>query len=92
MATAKKSKKWSALNFSQTTVLAHVEHVKSIAEAFAKAGETYKAKHEASDKEDTWIEDLPRNLFEASIDLHEAIFESPKRVFDIYRASAKSEK
>lgn len=92
MATEKKSREFVPKKIVKGSILAHAEHIRTIGEAFVKAGETYKVKHSASDKEDSWLKDLPRNILEASKDLHGSIFESPKRVYDIYRQTIEGDK
>jgi phage terminase small subunit len=69
---------------SRKSVLGHVEHLRSIGEAFIRAADTYVTEHQISDAESDWQTDFSRNISEAGKEFHRAIAESSVRVQDIF--------
>jgi hypothetical protein len=61
------------------TVLAAVEGFRSVTEGFTKCLDTYKAKHDASEKEEEggWLFDFPKNALKAMDDLLRGVANAP---------------
>ncbi len=66
------------------TVLATVEGVRSVSEGFTKCLDTYKTKHDASEKaeEGGWLYDLPKNSLRAMDDLLRGVAKAPGKAVD----------
>lgn len=64
-------------------ILAHMEHLRSIGEAFSGSANTYFREHNASESGEGWLEEFPKNLSLAARELHRTLFETPRKVHDI---------
>lgn len=66
------------------TVLAAVEGVRSVSEGFTKCLDTYKMKHDASEKEEEggWLYDFPKNAIRAMDDLLRGVAKAPGNAVD----------
>jgi hypothetical protein len=78
---------------SKRTILAHVEHLRSIGEALTRAADTYMAGHNASqaESEHGWREDLAINIGDAIDEFHRSLAEVPRRTLDRYLAEDEDE-
>ncbi len=63
---------------------AHVEHHKTISDAFTKVLDTYISKQTISEKEDRWEKDLPSNTFDAAKELFHSLSRAPQQVYKKY--------
>ena len=66
------------------TVLAAVEGFRSVSEGFTRCLDTYKTKHDASEKEADggWLYDFPKNALKAMDDLLRGIAKAPGNAVD----------
>ena len=66
------------------TVLATVEGFRSVSEGFTKCLDTYKTKHDASEKAEPggWLYDFPKNAMKAMDELLRGIAKAPGNAVD----------
>lgn len=76
---------------ARRTVLANMEHIRSIGEALVRAADTYSTEHKAADASGDWRDDFARNLDEAIKEFHRSLAASAKRVADVYYSSDREE-
>lgn len=88
MTVRRKQRYRSAEEESKRSILAHMEHLRSIGEALTRAVDTYMAGHNASqaESEHGWREDLAMNLGDAVDEFHRSLAEVPRRTLDTYLA------
>ncbi len=63
--------------FVARTILATVDGCKSVSDGFTRSLDTYKTKHDKSEKDDGWVGDFPKNVWDSMDDLVRGVAKAP---------------
>lgn len=68
------------------SVLAHMEFLKAVSEAFTKSIDTYIEAHNASEEEEEnrWLRDFPKNASKAGEEMLKSLSKAHQRALDKY--------